>query len=191
MMKKLTEWSYREIFIDENNEDFIIKKLKDNREKKYFWIKIFFSQQIYTLLKFWISDFNKYEIMILERVQKIIPNNVPDSSELTNIWLKQSIIKDYDWKISKNLKNFEFEIPDSFIIEINQLIEILLDSWIEPMDIWNNIIIQEYSKWAFKPMLFDFKRIGYKTYPFQPWLFFSKKLRKEKVLRRLDRVLKK
>ena len=189
-MLKIAEWSYRTIYMEES-KDYILKVNKEYRTKKYFWIEISFNQRIYTLLKFWISDFNEHEIEILNRVKDIIPENIPELSEITPYWLIQSIIKDYNWDVSKNLKDFDYTKTDSLKREIKSLFKQLINEWIEPMDIWkNNIIIQEYSRWKYKPILFDFKRVGWRTYPFQPWLFFSKKLRQQKVYRKLDRVLK-
>ena len=185
---KIWEWTCREVYIYDKDPDLCIKKLKQNKEKEYFWIKVSFKQTIYSLVRYWIRDFNEYDYNILKKVQKIIPENSPEYVEITDEWLVESIIKDYNGDVSKNINEYEWKISKDFFIKLEKAIEYLIKNWIEPMDILTNVIIQEYEKWKQKPILFDFKRIWWRTYIFQPWLMVSKKMREQKIYRRINRL---
>ena len=187
-MKKIWEWSFREIFLYKKDPLLCIKKLKEKKIKSYFWVKIWFNQKIYSLLKYWKRNFNNYDYEVLKKVEKIIPNNIPKNNKITDKWLVQSIITNYDWEISQNILDYKWELSKDFFEKLEILIDYLIKNWIEPMDIFHNTIVQEYEKWKQKPILFDFKRIGWRTYIFQPWLMFSKELRRQKIYRRLDKL---
>ena len=188
-MKKIWEWSYREVFLHDTNPDLCIKKLKKKRVKTYpLWVKISINQKIYTLIKFGIRDFNKYEYKQIKKAQKIIPENMPKHIELINGGLLQSVIKDYNWEVSKNMQSIsQWKIWKIFFEKLQKIINDLMDNNIDLMDIRNNVIIQEYKKWEYKPMLFDFKRIWWKTYWWQFWLIL-KQQRKNKIYRRMKKV---
>jgi len=188
MSLKIWEWSYRDVFIHDEDESLCIKKLKKNREKEIFWVKVKFKQDVYTLLKFWIKDLNKYDFGILKRVKEIIPENIPSHFEMTDEWLVESIIKNFDWKISENIKTFKWDLPNTFFEELKVILDNLIENNMEPMDILSNTIVQEYEEWKYKPILFDFKRIGWRTYLLQPWLLFSKNQREKKVYRKLEKI---
>ena len=160
-MKKIWEWSYREVFLHDTNQDLCIKKLKKKRVKTYpLWLSISINQKIYTLLKFWIADFNEYEYQQVQKIREIIPENIPKEVELTSEGWVESVIKDYDGDISKNIQNVpQWKIWKVFFKELKTIIDTLMENDIDLMDIKNNIIVQEYEKWKYKPMLFDFKRI--------------------------------
>ncbi len=188
-MEKFWEWAYREVYLDKKRPWICIKKLKTSRTKNFFWITIDFPQRIYTILKFWIKDFNKYEYWVLRKAQKLIPENTPEYIEMTDEWLIESLVKNYDWSISKSLKNFEWKLWVEFFDRLMYLITYLYNNGIELFDIvWNNILVQEYERWKYRPILFDFKRIWWRTYICQPWLLFSQKARDNKLYRRLDKL---
>jgi len=188
-MKKIWEWSYREVFLHDTNQDLCIKKLKKKRVKTYpLWLSISINQKIYTLLKFWIADFNEYEYQQVQKIREIIPENIPKEVELTSEGWVESVIKDYDGDISKNIQNVpQWKIWKVFFKELKTIIDTLMENDIDLMDIKNNIIVQEYEKWKYKPMLFDFKRIWWKTYWWQFWLVL-KQQRKDKIYRRVNKL---
>ena len=188
-MKKIWEWSYREVFLHDTNQDLCIKKLKKKRVKTYpLWLSISINQKIYTLLKFWIADFNEYEYQQVKKIREIIPENIPKEVELTSEGWVESVIKDYDGDISKNIQNVpQWKIWKVFFKELKTIIDTLMENDIDLMDIKNNIIVQEYEKWKYKPMLFDFKRIWWKTYWLQFWLVL-KQQRKDKIYRRVNKL---
>ncbi len=187
-MQKIWEWAFREVY--ELDSDLCIKKLKKKKEKRYLWLIVKYNLKIYTLLKYWILDFNKYEYEMVKKIKEIIPNNIPDYYKLTEDWLIQTIVKDYNWEVSKNIMKYDWSIWEKFFNELEDLIQKLIENWIEPMDIKHNVIVQEYKEGKFKPILFDFKIIWWRTYPFQPWLMCSKKARERKVYRRFERLKK-
>lgn len=168
------DWAYREVFLNEGDNDFCLKKLKKYREKEYLWlIKMKFNSRIYTLLKFWIKDFNYHDYIASKKISRVIPENIPIINEYTKDWLKQSIIRDYNWNISKNIESISVRLPDSFYEELLSIVNLLMENWIYLLDIANNILVQEYEEWKFKPILFDFKRVWWRTYMFQPWLIID------------------
>jgi len=188
-MKKIWEWAYREIYQIDN--DICIKKIKPYRVKTYFWCKIKFTTKIYTLLKFWALNINKIDLENYYKIKKLFPNNIPEINYLDkNGNLVQSIIKDYNWKKTITLLDFTDKIDYSIWMEFKNMVVMLLKYWIEIMDIReSNIFVQEYERWKYRLILSDFKRIWWRTYPFQFYLAF-KVNRDKKTLRRLDRLEK-
>lgn len=187
-MKKIWEWAWRDIYLFEDNDNLCLKKLKSSKRKNIFWFKFNVNQKIYTLLNFWISNFNEHDYKNLLEAKKLIPENMPEYIELTDEWLVESVIRDYNWKVSRNLKSFNHVLPKDFFEKLERLLFFLIENWIEIMDIINNVLVQEYEPNKFKPILFDFKRIWWRTYILQPWLLFSKDLRVKKIYRRLNRL---
>jgi hypothetical protein len=127
-MKKIWEWSFRKVFQHTENPDLCIKKLKKERQLKYsFWIRFSISQKIYTILKFGITDFNQYDYRKLKKAKKILPYNTPKYLNITDQGLVQSLIKDYNWNISKNLKKFNTnKLSTEFLNELENIVDKLI-----------------------------------------------------------------
>ena len=101
---KIWEWKYREVYYLNWENIYCTKKIKPYIEIK--WIKI--PTILYTLLKFGIKDFNKYEYMWFQKISKIIDRKNLAIITLDKDWnIRQELVKNYNWKISKNLFKYD------------------------------------------------------------------------------------
>ncbi|MBU1201367.1 MAG: PhoP regulatory network YrbL family protein [Nanoarchaeota archaeon] len=188
---KIGEGTYRDIY--QVSPDLCAKKIKSTHKKSYKIFSISYPTNTYTLIKFGIKNFNEYEYQEYLKIKDAIPNELANSfaniEGVVEDILFQKLVKDLSENISKPLTQKKRIDNSYFWNRINQLKEFFLDEKIYNFNVKpDNILIKELDSETFIPVITDYKRIGPRTYPFQPQLVFSD-IAQKKIVRRFDRLI--
>lgn len=191
--KQIGSGNYRLCFAQKDT-DFIVKINRKFVVKNFGNFKIPFPAFIFSFLKFGTTNPNKKEYKILMNLPKSLMTYLPEYIEYKEGYLIQSRPKDYDGQYSTSVYQYGPFKNEAFWKHIKIIENILLDNQIYPLDIFRgggNIMIQKISEQEWKPVLIDFKRVGYR--PFADSLDFKLILKSEqrkKFLQRMESFLK-
>jgi hypothetical protein len=147
----------------------------------------------YSLVKFGISNFNEFEASEYQRIADKIPKELRNSFAhirgVVDGILFQDLIKDSSGSPSRRLAQQEEYIYDKvFWHRMSQLKEFFLDENILNFNLKpNNILVMERNPTETIPVILDYKRIGPRTYPFQPQLRIHA-VAQQKLMRRFERL---
>lgn len=167
------------------NRKFVIKNLAG--------IKVHFPAFIFSFLKFGTVNPNKKEYEILMSLPTSLRTYLPKHIEYRDGYLIQSRPKDYDGNYSISVYHHRAFKNEAFWNHVKIIENMLLEHEIYPLDIFRgggNIMIQKLSETEWKPILIDFKRVGYR--PFADSLDFKLVLKSEqrkKFLQRMESFL--
>jgi hypothetical protein len=173
---KIGEGRYREVF--QIGDETCAKFLRRTLEKNYGIFSITFPMKTYNLLKFRTSDFNQLELQNYNDLMKRIPEsshqyfahiNGLETIDGQSVSIYQ-LIRNSDGSISKSLKNFGPVDSVEFWDSIEHLRKIILDLEIPYFGVNDDNILVQQEESRIKPVFVDYKRVGMKTYPFQPWV---------------------
>lgn len=168
---KIGEGTYREVY---RAGDKALKILKPHIHK----FNVDFPTSLFTKLEYGIADFNQYEYNTYQRFIKKIPEGL--RGRFAKIYSAgcyngrsaslSELITNENGGISKSLSKFGPVSDKNFWNEIDQLESLLLEKRIFLIDIRKENVMVKESEGKLTPVLFDYKRIGARTRPFQPWL---------------------
>lgn len=191
------EGKWREVF--RISPDLCAKRIKKYHPKNYGPFKINFNANLYTLVRSFIKDYNCYELRqynkIIVNVPAELKNSFADIKGIENdehgSMLIEEIINDYDGKVSKTMADAGAVKNDGFWRRMDKLREFLLGNGIYFLDLTpGNIVVKQIDKDSKIPVLFDYKRMGYRAYPLQLNLLLKSERRK-KLVKCFDRVYNK
>jgi hypothetical protein len=192
---KIGEGGYREVF--QTDDETCAKFLRRTREKNYGPFSIAFPMRPYTLLKFGTSDFNELELQNYNYLMSRVPEsshqyfariNGLETIDGQSVSICQ-LIRDSDGSISKSLKKFGPVDSVEFWDSIEHLRKIILDLGIPYFGVNADNIVVRQEESRVKPVFVDYKRVGMRTYPFQPWVCMRGKKAKKinRLFGRLDK----
>ncbi len=179
---KIGEGTYREVY---QISDSLFKVLKPFRSKSYGLFCIDFPMGRYTLLKFGIRDFNVYERDMYDKLISAVPEEYHRNFSTiyeTGYHNGRSIsrcrlISDSEGNISPSVAKYGQINNQHFWARLQELEEMFVDIGFFPMDLKaENILVGTNENYDPEPIFVDFKRVGARTYPFQIWLQYRKKL---------------
>ncbi len=187
--------AYRKAKIVGNN---VKKTALHARKKNYFGFRVSYPMRPYVLLKFGIRDFNVVDFQNFKRFFGNPPADLKESfAKVLGIErrhgvvvLKQELIRDFDGNPSKNLEQAGKISDPKFWKRFREIVNFLAEKNIPFLDLAKkNILVKRKSQNTAVPVLFDYKRMDAKYYPFQPWLL-TKNGRKNRLLRRAKKLEK-
>jgi len=176
---KIGEGNYREVY--QVSPEVCVKRLKRSRRKNYYFFSIDYPMWLY-LLKFGIVDFNKHEFQQYQRLIGGIPCELSSSfarilgvrkvdSESLSF---QELVTDYDGSLSQPLVQYEKVRALSFWERLAQLRAFFMTECLPFFNLRpDNVIVKRVSETEALPILYDYKRMGVRTWPFQPQLLFN------------------
>lgn len=187
---KIGEGTYREVY--RISDDYCAKVLRPTHLKDYFFFKVNYPTKAYIKYKFGIKDFNEYELNLFNNIKNRMPSDLDSSfakiEGIVNNALIQDLVKNQDGSLSKSLLNYDSKIGNmEFWKKLQDIQEFFLDE-----DIFNfnvkpdNILVKNDSE-NLIPVIMDYKRIGPRTYPFQPQLLI-RSVAQQKIIRRFSRL---
>lgn len=172
--QKIGEGTYRNTyFLD---QEYCIKLLKNTHHKDYGFFTINYNTKTYVRAKFGIHEFNIFEYDQYHKFIKIVPEELaplfePIHSIISynnNPAIIQRIVKNYDGSTAQPL-NVTGKLSSSmFYDRLNQLESFFITQKIKFFNIKpDNILVKKINETDSIPVIYDFKRIGIRTYPFQ------------------------
>lgn len=180
---------YRTVSMDKG---VVEKTLHTRRERKYLGVKIKWPMKLYTRFKFLVKDLNVEDWNNFRRFFKNCPEQLKESFAPVlgigrgggSFTLKQMPILDFDGGLSRNLKQVGKISNPEFWERFHKIVDFLTTRNIPLLDIHpTNILVRRLSKTEAIPVLFDYKRMGAKHYPFQP-LLLTKAGRRNRILKK-------
>ena len=189
---KIGEGTYRDVY--QVSPDICAKKLKPRHIKNYWGFSVSYPTHLYTLFKFGVADFNKYESAEYQRITSLIPKELRDSfAHIRGVEqgiLFQDLVKDFSGKLSIPLSRINGPINNRvFWDRMKQLKEFFLNRNILYYNLKpDNILVMGQNSERLIPVISDYKRIGPRTYPFQPELRIPAMAR-QKLIRRFERLI--
>lgn len=177
--KQVGEGAYRRVFRAGFGR--LGKVLKSTRPKNYSLFSIRYPMRWYTRLKFGVRDLNQFEYdnyrRLMDRVPRELERNFAKLVEpRTRKKDKQSVliveeVKNFDGEPSKNLLEIGPVSNEGFWRNLTQIENFFLQNKIPFFNIRpENIMVKWVNSQECIPVFIDFKRIGARTYLFQPSL---------------------
>ena len=194
MKKRIGTGKYRRVSTLGPNK--VVKQMRSRRVKHYGPVTIKYPMRLYHLLKFGTKDMNRLE---QKNYQKVIKNA---SRQLRTSFagiigirthkgrsiLIMEKIKDYNRETSKSMNKTGKIKSKAFWKRMESIENYLLQNNIPLFDITAaNIMVKKISEKNSIPVLIDFKRLGTRTYPFQPQ-YALKPFARGKVRRQFTRL---
>ncbi len=184
---------FREVYVVGPEGKHIAKLPRPIIHKKYPFGTVPMPGPAYTLLKFGNTNINKVEF----ENYKALPNSVRDvytpKCRLIKGVLIEERVFDGDGTPSRSIDEHiaagETLDNEHFWKEVDTLRETLLADKAYLLGVFyggSNIMVQKISPEVWKPVMVDFKRLGRRSYPFQPHLWSDANLEK-KFLRQFER----
>ncbi len=174
------------------------KTLKPTRTKDYVLFKVRYPMEVYSLLKFGTRDVNKQALANYKKLMEVVPDSLRENFARVlgvrgrgnkSILLAEKI-KDFNGTQSKDLLETGTVGNEAFWKRLAEIEKFFLENHIPFFNLRpENIMVQWTDKQNCRPVFIDFKRMGPKTYPFQPHLFLRSQADK-KVRRRFAGIRK-
>ncbi len=168
---------YRECF-GIRNSDFCIKELKP------------FSGRLGSAVAHLILDINQYELAIYNSIPHEMRQFFPTecyADESGNVLTRRP--RDFDGSFSKTVRQFGQISDTGFWKALDDINSLMLKYNLWFFDVFssgNNMVVQRIDEATSRPVIIDWKRQGWQSYPFQPELWFESG-RVKKLKRRFDR----
>ena len=181
LAEKIFEGHHRECFAVAG-KNLIVKKLK--RRPKIFWIR---ADKLYR------RNVNKEEYDFYRSLPSSLREYFPSYVELKDNMLIMERITDYEGEFSKTVLEYGKVTNEYFWKDVETIVEILTKERLWLFDIFhcgNNMVVKKVSEKVYRPVIIDFKRMGWHSYPLQINLLFESECRK-KFHRRLKKFIKK
>ena len=191
--QKIGEGGYRVVY--DLGDGRCAKVLKKKRRKDYGSIQIYYPMQFYLLFKFGINDFNQFEFHNYEMLMDTLPPDahryfahiydvIPSNGTSASI---EETIRNQDGSVAPTIDQFGPVADAGFWEALDYLREVFIDRKVPMFNSWEDNILVKRENDGLVPVFFDYKRVGYQTYPFQFWLRFSSQ-QKRKMERKFDRL---
>jgi hypothetical protein len=190
---KIGEGRYREVYFV--NRGTCAKVLKPGVTKDYGFTQVTFPMRLYQFIKFGIRDFNRYELENYKMLKSVLPKDVrANFQEIYGVSEDRDgtssiceLVRNTDGSVSKSLEAHG-AVPDkNFWSEFDNVARLLKDHDIYYFGISaSNVLVRE-ERGIKRPVFVDYKRIGCRTYPFQPWLILPGQ-RAEKLDRAIEKL---
>jgi len=191
LREQIGSWRYRVCYATDD-AGVCVKKLRNDIQKKYFWIEIWYLSRLYKRRKSGVWNFNVSEYHIFLGLPDELKPYVPSLVKLHNDDLVQERIRDHSWSYSPTLEHIWEVADESFWIHIEKIRDIFAQRWLWFLDVFhkgNNILVKKDMYGYSSPVLIDLKRLWRDTYPFQLNLLFRGQLER-KFTRRFEKFKK-
>ncbi len=180
------EGRYRDTYIVGPKKDHIAKIPKAIIEKKYPLGTIPYPSEPYTLLKFGKANINEVDYANYQKLPEAVRNNFTPNTRMINGVIVQERMQNYDGtpsvsieehtqKYGKIQNKFFWEtvekLKQAFLLEEQPLLGVFHRG--------SNILVKKLSENEWIPIMIDFKRLGARSYPFQPHLNIKDRLQKK------------
>ena len=135
-----------------------------------------------------LNDINRKDARIYNRIPRQLKTFFPKTHYNNGSYLISERPRDYDQSFSKTLQECKNISNDHFWNDIEFIVKEMVKCKLWYFDVFhlgNNIIVQQVSEQAYKPIIIDFKRVGWSSYPLQINLLFPKE-KERKLYRRLE-----
>ncbi len=179
--EKIGEGRHRDCFAVAG-EDLIAKKLKPGVKNSGILTGRLFRR-----------DVNREEYELYRRFPSGLGKYLPSYVELKEDILLMERIVDFDGSYSKTVLEHGKVANENFWKDVDSIVEILTRERLWLFDIFhygNNIVVKKTTPEIFRPVIIDFKRVGWQAYPAQLNLIFESERRK-KFYRRLSKFIEK
>ena len=187
------EGRFRTTHVVGSRKDVLAKIPKEKIKKKFSFGTVSFPAAPYTLLKFGTTNINKADWENYQALPEIVKQQFTPKTRMERGVIFQDIVMDFDGAPSLSMDDHyrQFGKIDNvyFWTKIEELRGIFLNAKQLPFDIFHggyNIMIKKTSEDTWLPIIIDFKRLGKRSYLFQPQLLLNSEMRK-KFLRRFKR----
>jgi hypothetical protein len=176
--------------------DKVAKTLKPARTKRYGFLPVNYSMWLYTPLKFGIRDINAHEQKNYKMILAQDPKGLRSSfAEILAVRkqrgksvLVMKKVKDFNGETSKSLKETGPVKSRVFWRRIDKIENFFLEKKIPFFNLnGENILVKKISGSEAIPVIVDYKRIGARTYPFQPHLLI-KPIAMQRVKKRFRQI---
>jgi len=183
---------YRDTFLVGPKKDHVAKIPKDAIEKNYPFGTVRYPIPPYTLLKFGNANINETDYENYQALPAVVREKFAAPTRMIQGVIVQERVMDYDATPSLSVEEETREhgkignVP--FWKDIERLKKIFLSEGSPLLGVFHkgsNVVVKKMSadKWA--PVIIDFKRLGGRSYPFQPHLLLRSELQK-KFLRQFE-----
>lgn len=166
---KIGEGNFRQCY-EIVGTDLCTKRAKKHIMKEIFGRTIYLNASIYSLLKFGATNLNKIEYKAIKSLPKELIPYLPAKISLTDDDLIMERSKDFDGSYSRIAIDNGLINNDAFWKHVTHIVTVLEENKVFPSDVFrngNNVIVKRVSEEEWMPVLIDFKRIGYRSDPFQ------------------------
>ncbi len=193
LSRKIGEGAYRTVYqLDDTR---CAKLLRPKREKCYGGLRVMYPMWFYTLVKFGVSDYNKFEFGNYARLMNELPADT-HKFFAPILGVKQTIhgsasicelVKDADDRVSERLQDVGMVSDRGFWEQVEFLRRRIVENNIQYFGVGHeNLVVKKDGNTA-TPVFVDVKRIGVNMYPFQPWLGLTG-MGARKINRAFDRL---
>ncbi len=180
LAEKIFEGHHRECYAVAG-QNLIVKKLKPR--PKIFWIRAD---------RFYRRNVNREEYDLYRCLPVTLREYFPSYVELKDDMLIMERITDFDGSFSKTVLEYGRVANEYFWKDVETIVEILKKERLWLFDIFhygNNMVVKKVSEKVYRPVIIDFKRMGWNSYPLQVNLLFESECRK-KFHRRLKKFVR-
>ncbi len=177
--EKIGEGGHRSVYAV---GDYAVKVLKPSNGHSKFFQKDTFLASLYYSMKFGDGDLNQIEYKNYHQFMNKIPHGFRENFQRIlhlelygdNSVSVCELVKDYDGKPSRSLKELSVIRNGRFWRRMYLLEEMCLDQGIHIMDLrGNNVVAKKDENGDYSPVFVDYKRMGARVYPLQFWLRFG------------------
>jgi len=190
---KIGEGDYRTVYqLDDTR---CAKLLRPHREKWYGGLRARYPMWFYTLVKFGVSDYNRFEF----ENYKCLMNSLPaDTHKFFSpiFGVEQTVhgsasicelVKDSDGRTSEQLQDVGVVSDRGFWEQVEFVRKRIVENNVLYFGVGHeNVVVKKDGNTAM-PVFIDVKRVGANMYPFQPWLRL-KGMSARKINRAFDRL---
>lgn len=191
-MKHNSKSRYRDVFLVGPDKDHVAKIPKESIKKKYPFGTIDYPSAPYTLLKFGKANINKADYENYEALPTVVRERFTASTRMIQGVIVQERVMNYDGTPAVSVEEESREhgkienVP--FWKNIDELKDIFLSEERPLLGVFHkgsNILVKKTSADKWMPVIVDFKRLGARSYPFQPNLIIPNEVR-NKFLRQFE-----
>jgi hypothetical protein len=186
----------REMFVVGPQKDHVAKIPKEIIEKKCPFGTVHYSSAPYTLLKFGKANINEADFENYQALPEVVRNTYAPSTRMIQGVIVQERVMDFDGSPSLSMEEHTRKYGkidnDFFWRKIDELKELFLSEEKPLLGVFqkgSNIMIKRVSENKLVPVIVDFKRLGARSYPFQPNLALPGEVQK-KFMRQFEQFEK-
>lgn len=184
---------YRETYLVGPKKDHVAKIPKDVIEKKYRFGTVPYPSAPYTLLKFGSTNINEVDYANYQSLPEAVRKEFTPEMRMIRGVIVQERVVDYDGEpsltIGEHTRKFGKVENPIFWERIEQLKRTFLAAEEPLLGVFHkgsNVMVKKVSEDEWVPVLIDFKRLGGRSYPFQPNLQLKGEVQK-KFLRQFEK----
>lgn len=188
---------FREIFVVGDDRATVAKVPRASIKKRYPFGEMSIPAAPYVLLKFGVVNVNEVDHRNYLALPEIVRTLYAPSTRMLKGVLVQERVLDFDGSPSLSVDEYVAKhgriVNKHFWEEVRCLKDLLLTERVYLLGAFyggSNIMIKRLSPTDWRPILIDFKRLGNRSYPFQPHLSLRSNLEK-KFIRQYARFCRK